>query len=596
MKKITLVAFVLFSVVKLFAATSITSTHVSGHWTLSGSPYLVYCNDTITVDSVLVIDPGVEVIYQGPYNMQVYGILTASGTASLPINFHVQDTTGWYDTSSAGGWKGIRIGDYWATSPLLSTFNYCNFYDMKASGLKMYFRPLSIANCNFYHNNGNSIIACPADSSHNFEIVNCNIYNNISNGNIITIQNGNIHIHGCRMYNNSSSADLLSCYYLKFLVDSNEFYQNRQTANSFAATVDMHNSNGIVRANKIHHNISQYDGALSASIGNVDIVGNLICNNKTLVGFTGGSACGSVEGGGGVRISGEGGSVPSYFWIRNNIIANNFAQLWGGGIDIVWTSATIANNDFVNNQSPTGGAIYIFNDSVTSGHTRVDIKNNIFKNNGTTTYGLSGLPDTTISMYITFADTLLYENNYSENNVHNSYFLGGGSGLILIGDTTTNYVGTNPGFVSPTVTDLVTEDATTADFSLTSTSYCINRGNTTGAFPDTVDYAGHHRIIGGFIDLGAYESLTYPTTLVQTVPYIQPMDIYPNPATTNLTISLPYTGGKISIQNIEGKLISENTIMNILTTIDIHNLPKGIYFATWSTENKTKAIEKFIIQ
>src|ERR1035437_9050469 len=88
------------------ASTSITTATVSGHWTLAGSPYLIYNDIQIAGGAALAIDPGVQVFFQGVYNLDVVGILKAAGTLSAPIAFTIADTTGFSSNADncAGGW------------------------------------------------------------------------------------------------------------------------------------------------------------------------------------------------------------------------------------------------------------------------------------------------------------------------------------------------------------------------------------------------------------------------------------------------------------------------------------------------------------
>ncbi|MCC7029591.1 MAG: hypothetical protein IT257_04735, partial [Chitinophagaceae bacterium] len=102
MKKLIAILLILNFAKISFAATNVPAGNISGAtWTMAGSPYLVGGN--ITIGS-LNIQPGVEVIMQGFYQIKVNGILRAVGTQAQPITFKIQDTTGWYnDITTAGG-------------------------------------------------------------------------------------------------------------------------------------------------------------------------------------------------------------------------------------------------------------------------------------------------------------------------------------------------------------------------------------------------------------------------------------------------------------------------------------------------------------
>ena len=92
--------------------TIIEAGEVSGTWDQTGSPYLVEGDVIIANDSVLTIHPGVEVIFNGHYELKVHGNLNAIGNENNNILFTVADTTGFSDTTSvSGGWHGIRFMD-----------------------------------------------------------------------------------------------------------------------------------------------------------------------------------------------------------------------------------------------------------------------------------------------------------------------------------------------------------------------------------------------------------------------------------------------------------------------------------------------------
>lgn len=505
MKKLLLFIPLLLTFCYVHATTHITTPTVSGHWTVAGSPYVIHNNATVASTDVLTIDPGVEVAFNGYHKLSVLGMLNAAGTAAQPIVFRAVDTTGWSGADTVGGWQGLELGIYWGTSTLSPVISHCRFQDMRSVGVDAWFRNTDLHDCEFVHNKGRVIQCGFADTTYRLGLYNCNIHDNVSDTRMLLLTQGYVVVHGCNVHHNTTAGSTFFIQFCKVFIDSSEIHDNLQTATSLETTINLLNVTGVVRANRIHHNTSQYDGALAAMVARLEISDNYICNNNTTTGFTGSSACGSVEGGGGVRISGEGGADPSYFLVRNNVIANNYAALAGGAIYVMLTNAEISNNTMVNNKGMWGGAIYIFNDVSAHPHTRVNVKNNLFKHNVTTSSGTSGLPDTLVAMWITTGDTLLFERNVSEHHFADNYFLGGGATLTPVGDTGSNLATTNPGLIAPTLTANWLEDATTANFSLLMTSPAINRGNITEITPEANDHAGNTRIQGAAIDAGAFE-------------------------------------------------------------------------------------------
>jgi len=115
-----IIACLLFSI----AFATEVSGPVSGIWDLGGSPYEVV--DSIYVESgtSLVIESGVDVLFQGHYPLFVYGSLQALGSEQDSILFDAVDTD--------SGWLGIRFYDN-TTQPDSSILDYCILQHGKSS-------------------------------------------------------------------------------------------------------------------------------------------------------------------------------------------------------------------------------------------------------------------------------------------------------------------------------------------------------------------------------------------------------------------------------------------------------------------------------
>ncbi len=94
------------------AQTYVPGGIVSGTWSLSGSPYVV-TGDLQIPSSSLVIEPGVQVLFQGLFKIDISGTgrILAIGTEESKIVFTIEDTTG-FSSNTHYGWGGIRFGDY----------------------------------------------------------------------------------------------------------------------------------------------------------------------------------------------------------------------------------------------------------------------------------------------------------------------------------------------------------------------------------------------------------------------------------------------------------------------------------------------------
>jgi parallel beta-helix repeat protein len=89
--------------VEVTDGTSVYAGDVFGTWNAAGSPYRIEGDITVPAGQTLTIEPGVEVLFQGPYGLTISGILQAVGTEGAPILFG-----GGHPTA---GWSSIDIYD-----------------------------------------------------------------------------------------------------------------------------------------------------------------------------------------------------------------------------------------------------------------------------------------------------------------------------------------------------------------------------------------------------------------------------------------------------------------------------------------------------
>ncbi|TKJ41666.1 hypothetical protein CEE37_03615 [candidate division LCP-89 bacterium B3_LCP] len=109
-----IIAFAVTLIVTAVSAqTIIPGGDVSGTWEAVGSPYLIEGEITVPADSILNIEPGVEVNFQGHYKLIVNGYLEALGAEGDSILFTAAYTS--------EGWHGIRFIE----APDSSHLSYC---------------------------------------------------------------------------------------------------------------------------------------------------------------------------------------------------------------------------------------------------------------------------------------------------------------------------------------------------------------------------------------------------------------------------------------------------------------------------------------
>jgi hypothetical protein len=169
--------------------TEIPAGEVSGTWTHDESPYYVTGDIAVAEDSELVIEPGVQVFFVGPYGMTVgeNARLTTEGTGNNPIEF-----TAW---NKDEGWTGLRFIESGSDDIL----NHCLIsFSKKTSGfvteddsstdentcggaVYCYLSDLIITKCKITNNTGDKGGAIYCDESY-LKINNTLIANNASLG------------------------------------------------------------------------------------------------------------------------------------------------------------------------------------------------------------------------------------------------------------------------------------------------------------------------------------------------------------------------------------------------------------------------------
>jgi len=73
----TTIIILLLAALKLNSQTIITSGDVAGTWNVEGNPYIIEGDLMVTPDERLNIEPGVEILFTGPFSITVEGRLEA---------------------------------------------------------------------------------------------------------------------------------------------------------------------------------------------------------------------------------------------------------------------------------------------------------------------------------------------------------------------------------------------------------------------------------------------------------------------------------------------------------------------------------------
>lgn len=595
MKKIALLFLGSALSLSIQAATSITTASVSGHWTAAGSPYLIYNNIQVDDADFLRIDPGVSVIFQGPYSLRVFGMLKASGTVGMPIDFTINDTSGWADmspVSPSGGWRGIQFNEFSGSGSDSSELRYCNFSYTKFDSVAGHILPtiqtlginrsLSVTNCNFFKNNAQYNDLLYIYVPHYLEIKGCNFYDNhISKvGNVVFAMNvtgDSMNIESNKFHHNTGWNVFYGAVSAANM-HGNEFYENNiADAPVVLYPSGSHYPNAVVHDNVFHHNITKNCASITCGNGYVEIYNNLICNNTQTIS----TGCGAVEGGSGLRLNGDGPDSTN-FTVYNNVIANNHSEAGGGGIGLYHAKATIVNNAIINNSD----VLSIVNDLEP-----IVIKNNIIVGNPAVS-NINGSCNAPIA----------FDHNWVSGYTATEFRVVGYDSFSSwriwpSTDTNTNIVGAAPGMVAPTHTVSYTDDATAANFKLLSGSLCIDAGDNSAVRSGALDKEGNYRIYGLNVDLGAYEYGSGAGPLfVQTQQAKPGLACYPNPAVSTIYVSVPAAKGNLMLMDVSGKMVMTYTVANSACALDVHMLPKGEYMLVWTNGVNGRATEKITLQ
>lgn len=593
MKKLITCLFLLQFAQFAIASTNVPAGNISGAtWTMAGSPYLVGGNITI---SSLNIQPGVEVIMQGFFQIKVNGILRAVGTQAQPVTFKIQDTTGWYnDATPTGGWRGIYFNEYnGVDSSLLS---YCIIQDVKHgvngvqndnAALLIFYRGIKISHCEFHHNQSKvgqsvgSTIVGSTKPGQLLELEFCNIHHNINRVAAFKFDNymgGSTKIHDNRFHHNTEGGTVFTLF-TEMVFENNEVDSNSNSQIGLG-TIRVDGGHNILRGNKIHHNVNQRLAALACTFGKTTIEKNLICNNQMLD-----ANCGLTDGGGGIHISHNNNSPwdSTEYIVRDNIIANNFTNFFGGGIYIHSCKAWIFNNHFIRNKAfSDGAALQVF--GVTN---QLYIQNNLFFGNESTNYGVKKDIRIAAGTFYTF------DYNWIEYPL---YEVSEASNITLNGDTIHNVINANPQMVNPTLVSGHTDDAMIRDFHLQANSTCIHAGDLQNITPSATDYYGNQRISGPKIDIGAHEYYMAGTDGIQDIAQAFPLKLFPNPAKDKIYLEFEkFEAYAISLYDLTGKLLLTKSLLGNAEVLDLHFIPTGNYMLSIENKAKEKVVRKISI-
>jgi len=337
---------------------------VLGTWFVSGSPYCITGDVQITS---LTIEPGVEVLIDGAFQIEVLSDITAIGTAANPISFSARDP--------AVPWKGLKFSN----TPPGSNFTHCIIEHSEDSAISLVNTAPPIIDHVLFRDNststfggainadgvsGNfaladSVFSANSSASHGgalrvnmdpgltFTITNSLFENNTANparstgnrvGGALWLESAdNTVISNSRFIGNRNNARCTATFNCNVIARGGAIYLGSSGTVSIENNEFVSNqSDALNQGNCFFGGISQSFGAgLYVNSGTVTLANNFFsCNTTTR------TNCGPSDGGGGFYVNG--GSVTA----ANNTIARNADAT---GVALAGGTLEIANSIIYNN-------------------------------------------------------------------------------------------------------------------------------------------------------------------------------------------------------------------------------------------------------
>ncbi|MCB0805704.1 MAG: right-handed parallel beta-helix repeat-containing protein [Bacteroidales bacterium] len=322
MKKVTTVILIFLLAFSAISQTVISGGDIEGTWTSDGNPYLIEGNMVIEPGERLDIDPGVKIVFTGPYIIEVFGRLDATGTPNDSITFTTSDTSG-FATNSYNGWSGMVFYGPTNTPNDFSYLKYCNVEYSSLSGVACFtYSNLKISHSTIRKNKFSGI--------------------NLMDVSDISVDNSIISNNGGEGINVSFSSPMVNDFIVK--------------GNGGSGIKISGSSNSAQQPTFTNGTISNNHAAFSGGGINVDMDAGAILENVSVKGNT-------ATNGGGIY------SSFGYVQVRNCEITGNYAQSGGGIFCSNYSTLAMAHVLVSNNHANQyGGGIYVYNAETTLDH------------------------------------------------------------------------------------------------------------------------------------------------------------------------------------------------------------------------------------
>jgi hypothetical protein len=409
------------------------------------------------------------------------------------------------------------------------------------------------------NDNAQAIIAYGRDKGMiNLNLDSCQVYGNILGFSEAVSIDGNVNgftVKNCTVHDNTNIGILAA--------------GNYQTS-SVPATD--HARNGIISSNRCFRNVSSY-----ATSGGI-----------------------YVDGGKNVLIE------------RNTCFANGYGIELGCEQNGSTDSITVRNNLLFANMQ-TGMAIGGYTTSTTGQVLHCLIRNNTFFRNDSSNSG-SGEMDMTKASFCVFENNIFYTNNqntlFTIENIlpqtsnsfnYNCWYTPLNDSMNLTVNYPSASYNTYAAYRSASAQDLQSmyhnPDLKSAvsfspDLHLLAISPCINKGDpTTVIIAGETDCDGNARVLGGRVDIGAFE-FNLISGIIEKGKGFPGIVLYPNPAAESISIQTSSSIRAVEVLGGMGNVIRD--FHQVIYEIPVSDLPAGLYFIRVTFLNGDVKVSRFI--
>lgn len=498
------------------------SGNVSGTWDVD----TVYVLDDIDVEmgDSLKILPGVYVEFAGPFSFYVRGHVHFQGEAGNMIRFTIADTSGFSnDSLPGGGWNGIHFF-YNNYTPDSSVIDHCEFSFGKA------------ISSDSLENYGGAVCARRSERIRISNSVFTHCFAGL-NGGAIYLENTNALILD-NIFSDSRCGP-----------DGEPYGYGGAICSDFSSPM-------IIRNYFSGNSSTGVGGAVAVRFQDARVCNNIFTDNFSALG----GAIGYLH------------YNEYYFTQCNNLIVENTALFFGGGIASLDAGPTFVNNTLSLNSAPYGGAFYV-KDSIVPVLYNCILWNNL------------GSVGHEVYLWDAYASADFY---YCDIDGGYEDFEGSG-GVGYQGNYENNF-------------DLDPLFAGAGDFRPLGTSPCLDSGipDTSGLMLPPNDLDGLPRInaLTGKIDMGCYEffhvGISDQTRLFDN----KMLSIYPNPAVGEVHIEIlhPAHGMELKVFDPKGRKIKSRPLHSDSEVhLDIGYWYPGVYVVFLIGEKGLISTEKLLI-